>query len=71
MLNVNEVKVEQRIAQERFQVMVEARNADRIVTGDQPHVSVHTQVLDWLGRQAGKWGVSWEAARDRVGERAA
>jgi hypothetical protein len=67
---MNEVKVEQRIAQERFQVIVEGRKASRIVKGDQPQVAVRTRALDWLGRRAGRWGAGWEAGRDAAGEQA-
>ena len=68
MINMNDVKVEQGIAQERYQVIIDGRQARRIKEGSQQRVAVHKRALNWLGRQAGKWGLGWEAGRDTAGE---
>jgi hypothetical protein len=69
MINMNDVKVEQGIAQERYQVIIDGRQARRIKEGSQQRVAVHTRALNWLVRQAGKLGAGWEAGRDMAGER--
>jgi hypothetical protein len=68
MINMNDVKVEQGIAQERYQVIIDSRRARRSKEGNQQRVAVHKRALNWLGRQAGKLGAGWEPGRDTAGE---
>jgi hypothetical protein len=57
MINMNDVKIEQGIAQERFQVIVVARQQARArAEGNQQSEMVLDRALSWLGRRLVGWG---------------
>jgi hypothetical protein len=59
MMNWNDLRVEQEIAQERYQRLIRQREVDRL-TGSQPSL---VQVgLAGLGRQLARWG-HWRETR--------
>jgi hypothetical protein len=70
MLNMNDVKVEQAIAQKRYRVIIDSRQGRNREEGRAQRVAVHKRALMWLGQQAGMWGAGWEAGHDNAGEQA-
>ena len=54
MYNWNDLKVEQEIAQERYQIIIEGRTIK--TTGKQQASTVYDRFLHWLGHQLVTWG---------------
>ncbi len=48
MINWNDIKVEQEIAQERYQQIIEARQVARALEKEQPKVTFGDQLRNWL-----------------------
>jgi hypothetical protein len=72
MINMNDVKVEQAIAQERYQVIIAARQQARArAEGNQQREMVLDRALGWLGRRLVGWGSRLEKRHNTAGEQAA
>lgn len=57
MINWNDIHVEQKIAQERYQPLIQARQLERILAETTPQPPTRYQrLLAWLGRQFIQWG---------------
>jgi len=68
---MNDVKVEQAIAQERYQVVIAARQQARArVEGDQQREMVSDGALGWLGRRLVGRGSRQEERHNAAGEQA-
>jgi len=69
MINMNDVKVEQAIAQERYQVIVLARQGARArAEGNQQRKMVLDRALGWLGRRLVGWESRFEERYNAANE---
>lgn len=58
MMNLNDIRIEQEIAQERYQQLIRQREVDRQI-GPQP--TLVQLILTGLGRQMARWGCMLKA----------
>jgi len=58
MINWNDIKVEQEIAQERYQQIIEARQVDHAQEKEQPTLSFFEKLGNWLTSATGQTHVS-------------
>jgi len=71
MINMNDVRVERAIAQERYQVVIAARQQARArAEGDQQREMVSDRALGWLGRRPVGRGSRLEKRHNAASEQA-
>ncbi len=58
MINWNDIRVEQEIAQERYQDLIRARQLARLSTTNESKPDRYIQIRDWLGNQVISLGCS-------------
>ena len=61
MMNWNDLRVEQEIAQERYQRLIRDREIDRLIRQGQPKTPPALGLLTWLGQQLEWWGRKLQA----------
>ena len=67
MYNWNDVEVEQKIAQERYESIVEGRRVEQArskETADFPTSSTSRRLLGWIGDLLVSWGCALQKQRD-------
>ena len=57
MINWNDIKVEQEIAQERYQQIIQAHQVARALEKEQPKVTFGDQVRNWLASTVAGIGI--------------
>lgn len=71
MFNQDYFHAEQKIAQERYQVIVEGRQVARAAaTKDQGKPALHHRALTGLGRRLARWGAQLQAHTDTTAQAA-
>jgi hypothetical protein len=56
MMNLNDIRVEQELAQERYRDMIRDRELARLLRGKHNRARLYVRGRNWLGNQLINWG---------------